>query len=258
MYAITAAGAQAPKPAPGFPPHALSLSWRKQPLAGRCITCLLMAIIFLGLSVRGSAKTAPRAARITAPIDETARTRLAGNTHPLARTEFDQGAAPATLPMERMLLVLKRSPEQEAALQALLDQQHDKSSGSYHRWLTPAEFGQEFGPADQDIQAITSWLGSHGFQVARVGRGRTAIEFSGTAAQVQQAFHAEIHSYLAGGAQHWANATDPEIPTARASTVGGIVSLHNFTSKPLNHVAGLFSKEQATGQVRPIQSQAGP
>jgi hypothetical protein len=122
MHVITAIGAPAPKPAPGLPPPAPSLLWRKQALAGRCTTHLLMAIVFLGASVRGSAQTAPVGARITAPIDETARTRLAGNTHPLARAEFDQGAAPATLPMERMLLVLKRSPGQETALQALLDQ----------------------------------------------------------------------------------------------------------------------------------------
>jgi hypothetical protein len=156
--------------------------------------------------------------------------------------------------MDRMLLVLKRSPEQETALQALLDQQHDKSSGNYHRWLTPDEFGQQFGPADQDIQAITSWLQSHGFQVARVGRGRTAIEFSGTAAQVREAFHTQIRGYLASGEQHWANATDPQIPAALASGVVGVVSLHNFSSTPMHHVAGLFSKEQATGRVTPLFS----
>ena len=191
-------------------------------------------------------------ARITAPVDEAVLTRLAGNTHPLARPEFDQGAAPPDLPMDRMLLVLKRSPEQESTLQAMLDQQHDKSSANYHRWLTPDQFGQQFGPADQDIRAVTSWLQSHGFQVARVGRGRTAIEFSGTAAQVRDAFRTEIHSYLVGGAQHWANGSDPQIPAALAPVVSGVAALHNFPMKPLLHVAGTFSKTIATGEVKPL------
>src|ERR1700752_2265054 len=157
--------------------------------------------------------------RITDRVDNSRLTTLRGNTHPLARPEFDQGAAPPNLPMDRLLLVLKRSSEQESALQATLDQQHDKSSANYHRWLTPDEFGRQFGLADQDIQAVTSWLQSHGFQVTRVGRGRTAIEFSGTAAQVRDAFRTEIHSYLVLGAQHWANGSDPQIPTALAPVI---------------------------------------
>jgi hypothetical protein len=35
---------------------------------------------------------------ITQPVDEAQRTVLKGNTHPLARPEFDLGTAPATLP----------------------------------------------------------------------------------------------------------------------------------------------------------------
>ena len=54
---------------------------------------------------------------------------LRGNTHRLARAEFDQGAAPSDLPMERMLLVLNTSPTQKAGLEQLLkDQQASESA----------------------------------------------------------------------------------------------------------------------------------
>ena len=89
--------------------------------------------------------------RIIQAIDESVVTRLKGNNHPLARPQFDRGAAPANLPMDRMLLVLR--PEQESALTKLLDEQQDRSSPNYHKWLTPEEFGHQFGPADEDIQA---------------------------------------------------------------------------------------------------------
>src|SRR6266446_3648206 len=79
-------------------------------------------------------------ARITQPIDETQLVRLRGNVHPLARPEFDQGVAPPNLPMQRMLLMLKRSPEQDAALDQLMAEQHDKSSPNFHKWLTPEQF----------------------------------------------------------------------------------------------------------------------
>src|ERR1700682_3613940 len=112
---------------------------------------------------------------IDEPVDEARRIMLKGNTHPLARTQFEVAGAPASLPMDRMLLVLKRSPEQETALLKLLDDQQDKASPAFHKWLTAEQFGQQFGPADSDIHAVTSWLEGHGFEVARVSKGRTVI-----------------------------------------------------------------------------------
>jgi len=146
--------------------------------------------------------------------------------------QLDRGAAPASLPMQRMLLVLKRSDQQEADLRRLLDEQQDRSSPNYHKWLTPDDFGRRFGPADQDIQTVTSWLQSHGFQIAQVSKGRTVIEFSGTAAMVQEAFRTSVHKYVADGVSHWANSTDPSIPTALTPVVTGVWTLHNFLKKP--------------------------
>jgi len=188
---------------------------------------------------------------ITQPVSESQLTVLKGNTHPLARPEFDLGTAPAALPMQRMLLVLKRSLEQESGLGTLLDNQQDKSSPSYHSWLTPEQFGEQFGPTDTDIQIITAWLQSHGFQVGTT-KGRTVLEFSGSASQVQEAFHTTIHKYLVNGAQHWANSADPSIPTALTQAVAGVASLNNFPKRPMNRLVGQFSRDKATGKVRPV------
>lgn len=173
---------------------------------------------------------------ITEAIDETRLTTLKGNTHPLARPEFDLGTAPASLPMQRMLLVLKRSSQQEAALDKLLDDQQDKNSPNYHKWMSPEQFGKQFGPTDSDIQVITNWLQSHGFEVGAT-KGRTVLEFSGSASQVREAFHTTMHKYLVNGEQHWANASDPQIPTALTPAIAGVLTLHNFISKPASHLA---------------------
>ena len=173
--------------------------------------------------------------RIVQPVDETQLTMLKGNTHGMARPQFDQGVAPPDLPMERMLLVLKRSPEQESALHTLLDDQQDKASPNYHKWLTPEQFGKQFGPADQDIQVVSAWLQSHGFRIGQVAKGRNIIEFSGTASQVQEALHTSIHKYVVNGEEHWANSSDPLIPTALTPVVAGVHTLHNFLKKPLVH-----------------------
>jgi subtilase family serine protease len=220
----------------------------------RVIFCSVLALAAIALifSTWTSAQTGSSLRRITQAVDETKVVRLQGNTHPLARLQFDQGPAPADLPMERMMLVLKRSPEQEAALQKLMAEQLDKSSPNYHRWLTPEQFGQRFGPGDSDMQTITSWLESHGFQIESVAKGRNVIEFSGNAGQVNQALHTEIHKYVVKGEEHWANAGDPQIPAALTPVVAGVNTLHNFPRKPMSRKLGQYSRSKATGEVRPV------
>jgi hypothetical protein len=172
---------------------------------------------------------------ITQPVDNSQLTVLKGNTHPLARPVYDMGKAPADLPMNRMLLVLKRSPEQESALRKLLDDQQDRVSSNYHKWLTPEQYGKQFGPTDSDMQTIVLWLQSQGFQVGST-KGRTVLEFSGTAGQVQEALHTTIHKYIVNGEEHWANASDPSIPTALTPAVAGVLTLHNFLKQPQIHL----------------------
>jgi subtilase family serine protease len=214
------------------------------------LTAVLFLVPMLCVSLRAqeAAQSVTSRPLITQAVDESRLTTLKGNTHPLAQPEFDLGTAPASLPMQRMLLVLKRAPEQETALRTLLDDQQDKSSPSYHQWLTPEQYGQQFGPTDTDLQTITAWLQSHGFQVGST-KGRTALEFSGTAGQVQEAFHTTMHNYLVKGEQHWANASDPQIPTALTGAVAGIDSLHDFRKKAMNTYVGKYSEitKQMTG-----------
>jgi hypothetical protein len=215
-------------------------------------TALAFAFVFFFSLMAAGQQAAIVPARITQPVDLQNLVTLQGNTHPLARPEFDQGAAPDSLPTERILLVLQRSPEQETALRKLLDEQQIKSSPNYHMWLTPEQFGEQFGPADADIQAVTGWLTSQGFQVNRVATGRTVIEFSGTAGAVRQAFHTEIHRYVVKGEEHWANASDPQIPAALKPVVAGFASLNNFPRKPMYRLLGTFSRSKATGKVQPL------
>jgi hypothetical protein len=204
-------------------------------------------LAFCGLRVSAQTKpesasatqAAPVPARISQAIDETQLVRLKGNVHPLARPEFDQGPVPSSQPMKRMLLLLQRSPEQQAALQQLMLEQQSKDSPNFHKWMTPQQFGAQFGPADADVQAVTDWLARQGFQVVRVANGRTAIEFSGNAAQVQSAFRTEIHKFLVNGETRSANVTDPQIPAALAPVVKGVVSLHNFPRRTFRRDAGM-------------------
>jgi hypothetical protein len=207
-------------------------------------TLLILAAIFVATT---SAQTLTVPRRITQAVDEANLTTLKGNTHPLARPEFDQGEASASLPMARMLMVLQHSAEQDAALQILLNGQQTQGSANFHNWLTPQQYGAQFGPSDADIQAVSAWLGSKGFEVTRVSPGKHIIEFSGTAGQVKEAFHTAIHQYNVNGESHFANASDPQIPAALAPVVVGIKSLHNFRAKPTSHFSGMYRRAKDSG-----------
>ncbi|MDE3171260.1 MAG: S53 family peptidase [Acidobacteriota bacterium] len=215
---------------------------------------LIAAALMIGVcALNADAQVA--SSRITQPISDSQLATLRGNIHPLARPEYDRGLAPSSLPLGHVMLLLKRSPQQEASLEALLAAQQDRNSPNFHHWLTPAQFGAEFGPSDQDMQAIEAWLEAHGFSVDRVSAGRTVIEFSGSAGEVQSAFHAEIHRYvLPSGEQHWANSADPQIPAALAPVVAGIRSLNDFHPRPLSRAVLAHRSPQALSQTNPRPS----
>ena len=122
---------------------------------------------------------------------------------------------------------MQRSPEQQAALDQFTENLHNPKSPDFHHWLTAAEFGQRYGLAPQDLSTITGWL-QYGFTVNSVYTNGLLMDFSGTAGQIRQAFHTEIHSLNVNGVPHIANMSDPEIPEALAPAIAGVVSMHDF------------------------------
>ena len=171
--------------------------------------------------------------RLAGAINERNMVALAGNMHPLAAAKFDTGSVPDSLRMDHMYLLLRRSPEQEQALDKLLADMQNRLSANYHNWLTADELGKSYGPAQSDIDAVISWLTLHGLQVNGVSKSGLVIDVSGTAGQVREAFHTEIHSYNVRGQSHIANATNPQVPAALAPLIVGFNSLNNFKPKPL-------------------------
>src|SRR5438445_986627 len=191
---------------------------------------VVVAALFLNVpSVTAQVESGHRSRpRITQAIDDANRAVLAGNLRPEASLANDRGAVPDSFLLEHMLLQLKRSPAQEQVLQLFIDELHTKGSPNFHHWITAQEFGDRFGLAQPDLDAVTAWLQSHGFQVNVVYPSGMLIDFSGTAGQVRRAFQTEIHHLQVRRESHIANMSDPRIPAALAPVVSGVVSLHDF------------------------------
>src|SRR5260370_3479037 len=198
---------------------------------------VVFAILFVGPAVNAQVESGLHARpRIAQIINEMDRVALQGNTHPEARLTNDHGAVANDFSMEHMLLQLKRSPEQEQALQQFIDELHTEGSPNFHRWLTAQEFGERFGLAKPDLDAVSGWLESHGFRVNVVYPSGMLIDFSGTAAQVHNAFRTEIHHLEVKGERHIGNMSDPRIPVALSPVVAGVVSLHDFRPHAMHHL----------------------
>jgi len=172
--------------------------------------------------------------RIRGAIDDTRTVPLPGNRHPLARTGRDLGAAAPDTRLDHMILVLHSDAVQQQAVAALIKAQHDPQSPHYRQWLTPESFGESFGASPADIGRIVSWLGAQGFSIDEIPAGGRAIVFSGTARQVEIAFHTAIHRYGVRGQAHLANASDPRVPEALLPVVAGVATLHNFPRRALH------------------------
>ncbi|HTX34179.1 MAG TPA: protease pro-enzyme activation domain-containing protein [Bryobacteraceae bacterium] len=212
-------------------------------------------ILFLFWTWTGSL-SAQVSSRITQAVDERALVLLAGSVHPLVAGAVDLGRVRADLPIERALLYLSASAEQEAELEALLVAQQDPGAAEYHQWLTPEQFGERFGVSDADLQTITAWLASQGLQVTAVASGRRTIEFGGTARQVEQTFHTEIHEFQVAGERRVANATELAIPQALRPVIAGVVSLNNFPRRPMYRVISRGPGESG-GHYLPITDLTG-
>jgi len=196
-------------------------------------SAVVLASLFLAFFSYGSAQgidldAVRPSVRVRQAIDERDTVALRGNTYPLARAEYDAGAVAGSYPMEKMILVLRPDAAQGQALEELLAAQQDPHSPQYHRWLTPDAFAEHFGAAPADIDAVANWLQSRGFSIDSLPTGGRSIIFTGTAAQVESAFHTQIHEYRVGASVHHANASDPRIPAALAGVVSGVATLYDF------------------------------
>jgi subtilase family serine protease len=190
---------------------------------------------------------------ITTPIDESKLVTLFGNTTAAAlQVRNDRGPVADDLTFDHLLLTLKRAPETEARLEKLIDAMHNENSPAFHHWLTAQQLGERFGAAAQDCETIQRWLEAHGFAINRVYRNGIVIDFAGTAAQIRETFHTEIHNLvLPNGEKHIANIRDPQIPAALAPAVEGVASLHDFFPKSRAIQKGKVTYDAATNKWQP-------
>ncbi len=198
----------------------------------RNVGITFLAVVAFALTFTLNSDAEAKRHLITQKIDGSKLVTLAGNTRPEANKANDRGAVAGDLALNHLMLQLRRPSELETALAKYIDELHNPKSESFHQWLSAKQVGASYGLAQEDIDTLTSWLKSQGFTVNEVYPTGTVIDFSGTAAKVEAAFHTQIHNLDVSGVHELANMSDPQIPAALAPAVVGVVKLNSFMPIP--------------------------
>jgi len=191
------------------------------------------------------------AARISQPVSDVDLVTLKGNTHPMLQARYDRGPVSESMPTGRIILVLRRSAAQTESLKSYLASLQDSSSPNYRHWLTPAQFGATYGLDQADLDTVEQWLQGHGFKIEKVPQAKNVIEFSGTIGGLETAFHTAIHSFDIDGERHYANVSDPQIPSALAPVVQGVAHLNDFHPKTQNRLSATGQYDAASRSIKP-------
>jgi len=205
---------------------------------------LRFLILAAGLAL-GLAVSLPAAAGDSAVV-------LEGN-HPDEAAQFaNEGAAAPAKPLAMHLTMALRNP---ADLTRLLADQQDPASPDYHRWLTPDDFTNRFGPTDADLARVTDWLKKKGFTVKSADASTREVLFTGSVAQAQKAFAVKIAA--TGDGRLYSNTADPVVPAELAPLIESVHGLDNLLhSKPL--VRRVTKRDSSASSPASIVNSSGP
>jgi kumamolisin len=102
------------------------------------------------------------------------------------------GQLPATNHLYLAIILPQRNQD---ALGKLAQQIYDPASPNFHRYLTPAQFNERFGPADADYQAVIGFAKAHGLTVTHTVPGRTIVGVDAAVADIEKALHVTLLLY---------------------------------------------------------------
>ncbi len=189
-----------------------------------------LACVLLGLT---SGETIVSQTRIPNAVSNQERVTVkATSPNLLLAKSKETGRLSSNQKLGRMVLLLAPTTQQEEAAAQLVADQNDASSPNYHKWISPTDFGTQFGIADEDVAQVKQWLMSQGLTVHAISNSRRFIVFSGNVSQVENAFSTQMHSYTYNNKTFISNSSDIQIPAALRQVVKGVVRLHSDPVAP--------------------------
>jgi subtilase family serine protease len=187
---------------------------------------LVAALALAGITASQAATTEAPApdvigsADVPAPLSAGAQQQLTGHVTP----DMLQAPLVGRVPSDTQLTItVGLKMKNEAALVETAEQIADPSSPSYRKYLTPEQFGDLFGVAPADYQALIDWGSAHHLSVTQ-HQNRFVADMTGAVADIEKALNVHMNYRLRrDGTQFFAPDAEPAIDLA----------------VPVEHIAGL-------------------
>jgi kumamolisin len=124
--------------------------------------------------------------------------------------------------------VVLRQPHQ-AAMSAFIASLSNTASPNYHRYVTPAQFAQQFGASSSEVAAVRSYLSGYGLHVGTLSKGHVLLHVSGLTSEISHAFNAPVATVRRSdgmlAAQFQTTATLPASMAGDVASVTGLSSV---------------------------------
>lgn len=137
--------------------------------------------------------------------------------------------------------------ENQSQLNSLLQDLYDPKSPTYHHFLTPLQFNQQFSASIVDSALIKEYLNNEGISVTGQSSNGSLLYVTGPSGAFEHAFNLHINNYLTkDGTKFYAPDADPTIPATLAGKIlamGGLDNLHKYHAH--SHQAPVVSSPKA-------------
>jgi pseudomonalisin len=141
--------------------------------------------------------------------------------------------------------------ENASQVQPTLKRMLTPGDSLYGTSYTLDQFVAEFGATSTQVQAVTSYLSSFGFQNVTVDPNNLIVEADGTAAEVEKAFNTSLSQYSLNGTTFFANTTNAQIPSSLQGIVVAVLGLNSMVSFHGDLAKLAFGQQPATAPCTP-------
>jgi len=130
---------------------------------------------------------------------------------------------------QRLHLSLMLPLRNHGQLTSFLERLQDPSSADYRKYLSVEQFTEQYGPSDQDYQAVLNFAKGNGFSITNTPKNRMLVGIDGSAQQVERAFHVVMQVYQHPTEKRTFYSADRPPSLDLGTVVAHIVGLNNFS-----------------------------
>ena len=130
---------------------------------------------------------------------------------------------------QQLSLAITLPLRNQGQLQTLLQQLEDPTSPNYHKYLSVAQFTEQFGPTVAQYEQVIAFAQSYGLTLTHTAANRVLLNVTGSVTNIEQAFHVTMQVYQHPTENRTFYAPNVEPTVDSGVPILGVSGLTNFT-----------------------------